>query len=590
MMGRQPNPPSDAAPFGPERLLAHRLIPIVVIENPDRAARLATALVSAGLPVAEVTLRTPRAMIALEQMAQTKDLFVGAGTITRPEQVAQVHRAGARFVVSPGLDPDIVRRCLELGLAVFPGVATASEVQAAMKLGLTTVKLFPAETIGGLEMISALAGPFPGMRFVPSGGITLQKMPAYLQHPSVAGGWWFMDGARRGDRHRRLGPHRIVDPAGRRGVESGGFVMLTIPRQSADCAFEAVSLGEVMLRLDPGEGRIRTARSFQVYEGGGEYNVTRGLRRCFGLRTAVVTALVDNEIGRLVEDLILQGGVDPSFIRWVPDDGIGRQARNGLNFTERGFGVRGALGCSDRGNTAVSQLTPGSIDWDHLFGGLGVKWFHTGGIFAALSESTAAVALEALQAARRHGTITSYDLNYRPSLWKGIGGPQRAQQVNRELARHVDVMIGNEEDFTAALGFAVPDTDEHLMQLDTANFEKMIETATADFDNFQVVATTLRTVRSATVNDWGAVAWSAESGFVHATHRPALEILDRVGGGDSFASGLVYGLLTGQSLQQAVDIGAAHGALAMTTPGDTSMASLAEVLRLAKGDGARVQR
>ena len=366
--------------------------------------------------------------------------------------------------------------------------------------------------------------------------------------------------------------------------------MISVPRDPASCTFDAVSLGEVMLRFDPGEGRIRTARSFRVFEGGGEYNVARGLRRCFGLRSAIVTAAVDNEIGRLVEDLILQGGVDPSWITWVPDDGIGRQTRNGLNFTERGFGVRGAVGCSDRGHTAVSQLMPGSIDWDHLFGDLGVRWFHTGGIFAALSESTAAVALEALRAAKRHGTMTSYDLNFRPSLWKAIGGSQRAQQVNRELARHVDVMIGNEEDFTAALGFAVPDTDDHLQDLDTANFEKMIQTVTAEFDNFQVVATTLRTVRSATVNDWGAIAWSAPSGFVRATHRPALEILDRVGGGDSFASGLIYGLLEGTSLHEAVELGAAHGALAMTTPGDTSMANLAEVRRLAQGAGARVQR
>lgn len=361
-------------------------------------------------------------------------------------------------------------------------------------------------------------------------------------------------------------------------------------RPAGECAYDIVSLGEVMLRLDPGEGRIRTARQFRVWEGGGEYNVARGLRRCFRMRAAVVTALVDNEVGRLVEDLMLTGGVDLSHVVWRPDDGVGRTVRNGLNFTERGFGVRGALGASDRGHSATGAMTVGEVDWDHLFGVLGVRWLHTGGIFAALSDTTPDVALEAVRAARRHGTVVSYDLNYRPSLWKAVGGQDRARSVNRRLAEHVDVMIGNEEDFTAALGIAVEGVDENLVDLDTAGFESMIRTASAQFPNFRVVATTLRGVRTATVNDWGAIAWSPGTGFVTATHRPNLEILDRVGGGDSFASGLIYGLLQGRGLADAVEYGAAHGALAMTTPGDTSTASLAEVERLVRGGGARVQR
>jgi 2-dehydro-3-deoxygluconokinase len=354
--------------------------------------------------------------------------------------------------------------------------------------------------------------------------------------------------------------------------------------------YDAVSLGEVMLRMDPGEGRIRTTRAFRVWEGGGEYNVARGLRRAFGLRTAVVTALVDNEVGRLVEDCILTGGVDPALIRWLPFDGLGRAARNGLNFTERGFGVRGAVGVSDRGHTAASQMAPRDVDWEHLFGELGVRWFHTGGIFAGLSESAAATVIEAATAAKRHGTVVSYDLNYRPSLWKDRGGQDRARAVNREIAPLVDVMIGNEEDFTASLGFEVPGVAPDLATVESAGFAAMIDDVAGQHPNFSVIATTLRGVKSATVNDWGAIAWSKDSGIVTATERPRLEVLDRVGGGDSFASGLIAALIEGEGLQTAVEWGAAHGALAMTTPGDTSMVTRAEVLKLARGGGARVDR
>ena len=317
--------------------------------------------------------------------------------------------------------------------------------------------------------------------------------------------------------------------------------------------------------------------------------MARGLRRCFGLRAAVATALVDNPIGRLVEDCILQGGVDPSPIRWVPFDGVGRAARNGLNFTERGFGVRGAVGCNDWGQTAVSQLRPGDLDFEDLFGEQGVRWFHCGGIFAALGERTPEVAIEAMKAARRHGTVVSYDLNFRPSLWAALGGASRAQEVNREIARHVDVMVGNEEDFTEALGFQVAGLTAERIGLDPAAFQAMIREAVGDYPNFRAVATTLREVRSATVNDWSAILWY-EGQFHQAARRERLEVLDRVGGGDSFVSGLAYGFLAGLGPQAAVEYGAAHGALAMTTPGDTSMATLGEVEALARGAGARVKR
>jgi len=353
--------------------------------------------------------------------------------------------------------------------------------------------------------------------------------------------------------------------------------------------WDCLSLGEVMLRLDPGEGRIHTARQFTAWEGGGEYNVARGLRRCFGLRTAIATALADNPIGRLVEDFILQGGVDSSLIRWVPYDGVGRAVRNGLNFTERGFGVRAAAGASDRGHTAISQVKRGDFNWESIFGAEnGAKWMHTGGIFAALSASTADVAVEAMDAARKFGTPISYDLNFRDSLWKAIGGKARAQEVNREIVRKADVLLGNEEDFSAMLGIAIKGVGENFDELPIAGYEEMLREVAAAYPNLKLIASTLRTAQTASRNAWGAIA-IYEGNIVHVPQRE-IDILDRVGGGDSFASGLIYGMLAGKGIEWAVKCGVAHGALAMTTPGDTSMATLAEVERIIKGGSARIAR
>ena len=344
-----------------------------------------------------------------------------------------------------------------------------------------------------------------------------------------------------------------------------------------------------MLRLDPLEGRIHTTRHFAVWEGGGEYNVARGLRRCFGLRTAVATSLADNAVGRLVEDCILQGGVDTALLRWLPFDGVGRTVRNGLNFTERGFGMRAAAGCSDRGNTAISQTKPGDFQWEAIFGTAnGARWFHTGGIFAALSASTAEVAAEAMDAARRHGTPISYDLNYRDSLWRSIGGKAKAQEVNRALVRKVDLLLGNEEDFSAMLGVELKGVSEDFAELPVAAYEEMLREVAAAYPNLTLVASTLRTAHTAIRNAWGAIALY-EGRIVHVPQID-IDILDRVGGGDSFASGLIYGLLAGKPIDWALRCGVAHGALAMTTAGDTSMATLAEVERVMKGASARIAR
>ncbi len=356
-----------------------------------------------------------------------------------------------------------------------------------------------------------------------------------------------------------------------------------------NCRWDCLSLGEVMLRFDPGDGRITTTRQFTAWEGGGEYNVARGLRRCFGKRTAIATALADNAIGRLVEDLMLQGGVDLSLLKWVPYDGVGRTVRNGLNFTERGFGIRAAAGCSDRGHTAISQVKRGDFDWPSIFGNQhGAKFFHTGGIFAALSPSTAEVAAEAMSTARAAGTLVSYDLNFRDSLWKSIGGKAKAQEINRELVRGVDLLLGNEEDFSAMLGVKIKGVVDDFAELPIAGYEQMLRDVAALYPNLKLIASTLRTAHTATRNAWGAIAL-CEDKIVHVAQRD-IEILDRVGGGDSFASGLIYGLLAGKGIDYAVQCGVAHGALAMTTPGDTSMATLAEVERAMQGGSARIAR
>lgn len=353
-------------------------------------------------------------------------------------------------------------------------------------------------------------------------------------------------------------------------------------------SYDLLALGEVLLRLDPGESRVRTSRQFTAWEGGGEYNVARGLRRCFGLRTGVLTGFADNEIGRLLEDLILQGGVDTSQIKWVPYDGIGRSVRNPINFTERGFGIRGAKGCVDRGHSAASQLKPGDFDWDTLFADGGVRWLHTGGIFAGLSETTAQLTIEACEAAKRHGVTVSYDLNYRPSLWQARGGFAAAQELNHRLAPYVDVMFGVLTDDEPAAVAANDDPDD-IFAAQAATLQASITRMRERHPNIKVVAATLRRVHTASRNDWGALAW-IDGAFYRSKNYAQLDLLDRIGGGDGFVAGLVYGMLTGQTPQLSLDLGAAHGALAMSTPGDTSMATLAEVLKLAQGGDAKVQR
>ena len=357
------------------------------------------------------------------------------------------------------------------------------------------------------------------------------------------------------------------------------------PRPASDATFDLLALGECMIRLSPpGHQRIELTPVFEAYAGGGEYNVAYALAR-YGLRTGWISRLVDNPLGHFIQNHARQSGMDLSEVVWVPYDGVGRTERIGLNFTEVGMGVRASVSLYDRGHTAVSHMRPGEVDWARIFGERKVRWFHTGGIFSALSDTCVAVALEAVQAARRAGTVVSYDLNYRSKLWPS----ERAIEVTRRLVPYVDVLIGNEEDFQKSLGFTVPGTDPSLRSLPVAAYERMVTEVVATYPELQVVGTTLREVTSGQVNNWSAVLYQ-DGQFYRSRRYEDLAIEDRVGGGDGFSAGVIYGLLEGMPPEDSVEFGAAHGALVQSTRGDTSMVTLAEVKSLLGGRTARIDR
>ncbi len=361
------------------------------------------------------------------------------------------------------------------------------------------------------------------------------------------------------------------------GLEASGSAGLALRLRGA-CRWDLLALGEVMLRFDPGEERIARTRNFRVWEGGGEYNVARGASRCFALRSSIATALVDNPVGRLIEDLMLQGGVDQSHVRWSAFDGMGSRARNGIYFLERGFGVRRGMGVMDRGHTAVSQIEPGDMDWTTIFRDQGVRCFHTGGIMAGLSESATEVVREAMTEARRHGVVVSFDCNYRASLWNDRGGRRKAIEVNRSLMPMVDILFGHEGDLAEDLGEASQGPIWHTLE----SFRAMAEGVSHDFPEVKVIASTARRPHTASRNRWSGFAYG--EGAAHAGMMfEELDILDRVGGGDAFAAGLLYGLLAGKGLPWALNCGVAHGALTMTTPGDGSQATLADVEQVMAG-------
>ncbi|MBI4418029.1 MAG: sugar kinase [Ignavibacteriales bacterium] len=359
---------------------------------------------------------------------------------------------------------------------------------------------------------------------------------------------------------------------------------LTI-KSSSECAFDLLALGECMIRLSPpGHQRIELTSVFEAYAGGGEYNVAYALAR-YGLRTTWVSRLVDNPLGAFIRNHARGSGMDLSEVVWVPYDGSGRADRIGLNFTEVGIGVRPSVTMYDRGHTAISHLKHGEVDWRRIFGKRGVRWFHTGGIFTALSDSCAEVALESMKTAHESGTIVSYDLNFRSKLWSS----KKAIEVTKNLVPYIDVLIGNEEDFQKVLGFEVEGADEHLKKLPVEGYKKMVEKVVKAYPNIKAVGTTLREVVSGLVNNWSALMYY--DGTMYQSRRfEGLEVEDRVGGGDGFCSGFIYGFLNGKSPQECVEIGAAHGALLQSTRGDTSMVTMDEVMHVVGGGSARIKR
>jgi 2-dehydro-3-deoxygluconokinase len=357
-------------------------------------------------------------------------------------------------------------------------------------------------------------------------------------------------------------------------------------KSAESCQFDLVALGESMIRLSPpGHGRIEFAPALEVWVGGGEYNVAYALSR-LGLRTGWVGGLNTSPMGAVIANHARAVGMDISHAVTKKYDGVGKVDRIGLNFTEVGHSKRASVTLYDRGHTATAGMKPGDVNWKKLFGEQGVRWLHTGGIFAALSDGTRKVVAEAVKAAHEGGTIVSYDLNFRSKLWSS----KEAIETTKPLVPYIDCLIGNEEDFQKVLGYDVEGVDvEKGGKLDTTAFKSMVNRVVKDFPNIKVVGTTLRGVKTALVNDWSAIMWH-DGTFYDGPQFPDLEIEDRVGGGDGFASGFTYGFLSGKSPQECVDLGVAHGALLMTTRGDSSQITLEELLHTAGGGSARIKR
>jgi len=356
-------------------------------------------------------------------------------------------------------------------------------------------------------------------------------------------------------------------------------------RPKSECEFDLLTLGECMVRLSPpGHQRIELSQVFEAYAGGGEYNVAYALAR-FGMRTGWISRLVDNPLGHFIRNHAKSSGMDLSEVIWVPFDGVGRVDRIGLNFTEVGTGVRSSASVYDRGHTSIAHMKPGDVDWKNIFGARKARWFHTGGIFTALSDTCAEVVLEAMKAAREAGTIVSYDLNFRSMLWSS----RRAIEVTKNLIPYIDVLIGNEEDFQKVLGFKVEGIDDHLKRLPVDGYRKMVEQVFKTYPSIRAVGTTLREVVSGLVNNWSAITY--EDGILYESKKyQNLEIEDRVGGGDGFCSGFIYGKLHDLPPQDCVEMGAAHGALVQSTRGDTSMVSVDEVRHVMGGGTVRIKR
>ena len=565
-----------------ERLGELKLVPVIKIDRPEDALPLGKALCDGGLPCAEVTFRTAAAAESISIISrELPDMLVGAGTVLTLEQLDSAIAAGAKFIVSPGLNPTIVKACIEKGIPVLPGCATPSDIERALELGLTHVKFFPAENIGGLAAIKAMSAPYTSVKFIPTGGISAKNVRDYLAFPKIlaCGGSWMVSAdliaSGNFDAIRKLTAEAVelTSPAAAPApaAPKGPLNIVKNPGKTP----RIVTFGEIMLRLAPeGYTRFVQAEKFGATYGGGEANVAVSLSG-FGMDAAFATKLPDHDIGQAAVNSLRRFGVDTSRI-------VRGGARVGIYFLEKGASQRPSKVIYDRAGSSIATASASDFDWERILDG--ADWFHFTGITPALGDNVAAICLDALKACRKLGIPVSCDLNYRKNLWSR----EKAGKVMGGLMEYVSLCIANEEDAGDVFGIKAAGTDITGGKLSHDGYKSVAAQLTERF-GFSSVAITLRQSHSANDNTWGAMLYSGGEYFFSKNYD--VHIVDRVGGGDSFGAGLIYGTLEGMAPQAALEFAVAASCLKHSIEGDFNLVSVKEVFSLAGGDASgRVQR
>ena len=563
------------------------IVPVIILDNEKDALPLGKALSAAGLFCAEITFRTEAAEKAIQVFAKNfPDFLVGAGTVLSPEQADKAIAAGAKFIVSPGLNPKVVEHCVNLGYPIIPGVSTAGEIEQAMSFGLEIVKFFPAEAAGGLKFIKALSAPYPSIKFMPTGGINAQNIAGYAAFSKViaCGGSWMVS-------------KELISSKDFKKIEEESAIALQIvkearnPKKSPEAltalssdskpstetnkAPKVITMGEIMLRLSPtGFNRFVQADALELVFGGAEANVAVSLAN-FGMQSSYITKLPAHEIGQAAVNSLRRYGVDVS--------GIVRGGRRvGIYFLEKGASQRASKVIYDRANSAIAEASPSDFNWKEIF--KGASWFHFTGITPALSKNAAEICLEACKTARSMGITVSCDLNYRKKLWT----PDEAKETMSSICEFVDICISNEEDAEKVFGITSKNTDVSSGKLNEKGYKEVAAKLCKKF-GFQKVGITLRESTSASENNWSAMLYT--KGKAYFSKKYTMQVIDRLGGGDSFAAALICAELKGFKPQKQIDFASAASCLKHSINGDFNQVSFDEVLTLAQGDASgRVQR